>query len=232
MKRSQSKEAIRLWFECLKRADVKGMRINRKHYKAWGDWQTQKFEKWWVEVGQQLFVRNAVSLAVEADSNMDSLTVAIPKSHTPTQAANELRQLLLKHYKEIGHKPKLERSYQLTEGTELKVANVRAYLHTYDINEELAKSKTNGKVTSTELLEAVRLFYFKRTEKWKGKKRKVDGIPTALINGMSVNPISGKRLAMESSDNSGALRAIRRYLTLADRLIANAAKGDWPGRYQ
>ncbi len=232
MKRSQSKEAIRLWFECLKRADAKGLRINRTYYKGWGDWKALRFEKWWMDVGQTLFVRNAVMLAKDADANMKSLLVSVPLSHTPTQAANELRKLLLVHYKGIGHRPKLERSYELTEGKELKVVNVRAYLHTYDIHEQLLKGSSEGKVSSTELLVGVRLFYLKRTEKWKDKKRKVDAIPTALLNGLAVNPINGKRLAMESSDSSGSLRAIRRYLTLAERLIANAAKGDWPGQYQ
>lgn len=191
-----------------------------------------KFEKWWIDIGQRIFVRNAVSLAEDADANMKSLLVAVPLSHAPTQAADELRKLLLAHYKEIGHKPKLERSYQLTEGTELKIANVRAYLHTYDKHEQLVNNSAKGKVTSTELLDAVRIFYLQRTEKWKGKKRKVDPIPSALLNGLAVNPITKRKLAMETSDNSGALRAIRRYLTLADRLIANAAKGDWPGQYQ
>lgn len=232
MKRSQSKEAIRLWFECLKRADAKGLKINRAYYKGWGDWKAMKFEKWWVDIGQRIFIRNAVTLAEDADANMKNLLVAVPLSHTPTQAADELRKLLLTHYRQIGHEPKPERSYQLTEGTELKVANVRAYLHTYDIHEQLLIDSSKGKVTSTELLDAVRLFYLKRTEKWKGKKRKVDPIPPALLNGLAVNPINGKRLAMETSDNSGALRAIKRYLTLADQLIANAAKGDWPGEYQ
>lgn len=232
MKRSQSKEAIRLWFECLKRADAKGLKINHAYYKGWGDWKSSKFEKWWIDVGQRLFVRNAVSFPEDADSKVSSLLVCVPLSHTPTQAADELRKLLLCHYERVGHRPKLERSYELTEGKELKVANVRAYLHTYDINEKLIKGSSKGKVTSTELLGGVRMFYLMRTEKWKGKRRSVDAIPTALLNGLDVNPINGKRLAMEASDNSGALRAIKRYLTLAERLIANAAKGDWPGQYQ
>jgi uncharacterized FlgJ-related protein len=155
--------------------------------------------------------------------------VCIPKSHTATQAANEVRRLLLAHYKAIGHTPKLERSYARTEGKELKAVNVRAYLHTYDIYQQLLARSETGRFT--ELLNAVRLFYLKRTEKWKSSRRRVDGLPTALINGMAVNPVTGKRLAMEASDNSGALRAVRRYLTVAEKLIANAATGDWPGDY-
>jgi len=148
-------------------------------------------------------VRNRVELVAKVEADKDAVFSRIPKSHTPTRAANELRRLLLAHYKETGHKPTLERSYALTEGKELKVVNVRAYLHTYDIHKELVSNS----------------------------KRRVDGLPTALINGMAVNPVTGKRMAMEASDNSGALRAVRRYLTVAEKLIANAAKGDWPGDY-
>ena len=234
MRRSQSKEAIRLWFECLKRARSKKLRINRRYYSDWGDWKSQKFEHWWPQIGKSLFGRKSLGL-IEGDAAAEGddqcFFVRIPKSHTPTQAANELRKFLLDHYKAIGHTLKLERGYTLTEGKELKVVNVRAYLHTYDIHEELLAQNEVGKVSSTELLEAVRIFYLKRTEKWKNSKRRVDGLPTALINGMAVNPVTGKRMAMEASDNSGALRAVRRYLTVADKLIANAAKGDWPGNY-
>ena len=231
MRRSQSKEAIRLWYECLKRAHAAKLKINRRYYSGWGDWQTLPFEKWWPLIGSQLFVRNKVELVEEISDAADAVHIRIPKSHTATQAANEVRRLLLAHYKATGHAPKLERSYALTEGKELKVVNVRAYLHTYDIYQQLLAESETGKVTSTELLNAVRIFYLKRTEKWKGSRRRVDGLPTALINGMAVNPVTGKRMAMEASDNSGALRAVRRYLTVAEKLIANAAKGDWPGDY-
>jgi hypothetical protein len=231
MRRSQSKEAIRLWYECLKRAQAAELKIKRRYYSGWGDWQTLPFEKWWPLVGNQLFVRNKVELVEELSDASDAVYIRIPKSHTATQAANEVRRLLLAHYKAIGQTPKLERSYALTEGKELKVVNVRAYLHTYDIYQQLLARSETGKVTSTELLNAVRLFYLKRTEKWRGSKRRVDGLPTALINGMAINPVTGKRMAMEASDNSGALRAVRRYLTVAEHLIANAATGDWPGDY-
>lgn len=207
------------------------LKINHRYYSGWGDWKAMKFEQWWPAVGQTLFVRNQVELVGKAQTDKDAVFARIPKSHTPTQAANELRRLLLAHYKETGHKPTLGRSYALTEGKELKVVNVRAYLHTYDIHIELLSKSETGKVSSTQLLEAVRFFYLKRTEKWKNSKRRVDGLPTALINGMAVNPVTGKRIAMEASDNSGALRAVRRYLTVAEKLIANAAKGDWPGDY-
>jgi hypothetical protein len=231
MRRSQSKEAIRLWFECLKRAQAAKIKINHRYYSGWGDWKAMTFAQWWPAVGQALFVRSRVELVGKVEADKDAVFARIPKSHTPTQAANELRRLLLAHYKESGHKPTLERSYALTEGKELKVVNVRAYLHTYDIHNELLSESETGKVSSTQLLEAMRIFYLKRTEKWKNSKRRVDGLPTALINGMAVNPVTGKRIAMEASDNSGALRAVRRYLTVADKLIANAAKGDWPGDY-
>ena len=47
MARSTGKEAIRLWFEFLKRAYLAGdVKVNANYYKAWGDAATTKFDTW------------------------------------------------------------------------------------------------------------------------------------------------------------------------------------------
>jgi hypothetical protein len=85
-------------------------------------------------------------------------------------------------------------------------------------------------VSGKELLNEVRLFYLKRTDKWKHTKRQVDGLPTALMNGMAINPFTNEAVNY-GGDESASLRAVKRYLDSANNLIANAAAGNFPGDY-
>jgi len=136
----------------------------------------------------------------------------------------------------------------------MKLTVVRSYLHTYDAYHRLLQRTDNvprqkvinrtGKrdaarktiagsglaVSGKELLHEVRLFYLARTEKWKQSKRKVDAIPLALMNGITINPATIEVLNY-GGDESSALRAIKRYLDSANKLIANAAAGNFPGDY-
>ena len=49
-------------------------------------------------------------------------------------------------------------------------------------------------------------------------KFKVDSLPTALS---------------ETADNeAGALKSIRRYIDVADKVLLNVARGEFPGEYQ
>ena len=70
MARATGKEAIRLWFEFLKRATVaEGVVVNAKHYQAWGDVATTKFETWWRENAEQLFPNKRVEITQRYLSN-------------------------------------------------------------------------------------------------------------------------------------------------------------------
>ena len=251
------KEAFRLWFECLTRAaNNPQFTVNSDYYSGWGDWRTLPFNEWWATVGKALLVTRTdfVSIAAAQAVDVSSVLVAIPKSLTPTQAANELRALLIAHYGEINHTPQKQQSYALTAGAEMKQTVVRSYLHTYDAYHRLlqrvetaprekvinrtGKRDADGRtiagsglgISGKELLHEVRLFYLARTEKWKHTKRQVDGLPSALMNGMTMNPATNERVDY-GGDESSALRAIKRYLESANKLIGNAAAGSFPGDY-
>jgi len=229
MSRANGKEAIRLWFEFLKRAnDIPNLKVNGKYYQGWGDYKNTKFEKWWKDNGDTLFPKNKVEVTKRAFSKTASIQLTVPTTLTPTDAANQVRDLLITHYKAIGHNPKPHRVYALTEGAEIKVSALRAYLHTYDSHEQLMKTKNGEKVTAKELLAEVRRFYLARREKWKKTKRKVEGLPPALAGDL----IYEKSTDMVQSKGSdvGAERAIRRYLAIANNLVHAAAKGDFPSK--
>ena len=116
MARARGKEAIRLWFEFLKRArEVPKLKVNHSYYQGWGDYTNTKFETWWKENGATLFPQNKVEIGKLPFKTSDEILLSVPKTLTPTDAGNQVRDLLITHYKEIGHNPKPHRVYALTE---------------------------------------------------------------------------------------------------------------------
>ncbi len=229
MSRSTGKEAIRLWFEFLKRAyladDVK---VNAKYYQAWGDVATTKFETWWKVHAEQLFPYRKVEVTQRYLSDAGVVHVSVPMALTPTEAANQVRQVLIDHYKGIDHDPKPQRVYQLTPGAELKVSALRSYLATYDANQRLITTLDLHRVPAKLLLAEVRRVYMARSHKWKNTKRKVEGLPMALV-GDIVYDVENDQVISNGSD-LGAERAVRRYLAIASNLVKAAAVGDFPSR--
>lgn len=229
MARSTGKEAIRLWFEFLKRAAATpNLKINNRYYEGWGSYANTKFETWWKINGESLFPRYKVEIAQRYLSNAATLQIAVPMSLTPTQAADQVRELLMVHYKAIGHAPKSERVYALTTGAEIKVSALRAYLHTYDVNQKLMAESAGAKVPAKAVLAEVRRFYLARSERWKNTKRKVEALPSALAGNYSYDAATDT--VTVSGGDVSAERAIRRYLAIADNLIHAVAKGDFPGK--
>ena len=107
MARSTGKEAIRLWFEFLKRAYLAGdVKVNANYYKAWGDVATTKFDTWWRAHAEQLFPNRQVEVTQRYLSDAGVVNVCIPMALTPSEAGNQIRQVLIEHYKEIDHHPK------------------------------------------------------------------------------------------------------------------------------
>lgn len=229
MARATGKEAIRLWFEFLNRAaKVPNLKINTKYYQAWGDFTNTKFEAWWKVNGDLLFPRHKVELTQRYLSNGDVIHLTVPTSLTPTEAANQTRDLLIAHYQEIGHNPKPKRVYALTDGVEMKVSALRAYLHTYDAQQKLIASAASSKISAKLVLAEVRRFYLARSQKWKKTNRKVEGLPSALAGDFEYDPVTDT-VSTKGSDVA-AERAIRRYLSIANNLIHAAAKGDFPSK--
>ena len=160
MSKTAGREGVRLWFEFLKRAHAdKSVHLNKAFYKPWGDYPNQTFNEWWKLYAETLFPRNKVELVQRYLSDSEHVKVSVPMSLTPTQAANQLRDMLIQHYEAIGHVPRAQRAYALTDGVELRISAVRAYLHTYDCHQQLlAERAGEGAVTAKELLAAIRIF--------------------------------------------------------------------------
>jgi hypothetical protein len=154
------------------------------------------------------------------------VNVSIPIVLTPTEAAAQLRKLLIEHYEAIDHKPKPQRMFTLTEGAEIKVSALRAYLATYDANQKLMAHGQMTRVPAKLLLEEVRRFYLARTHRWQHTKRKVEVLPMALAGAVTYEATTDT--VSSSSDDVSAERAVRRYLAIANNLVEAAARGDFP----
>ena len=230
MSKTAGREGARLWFEFVKRAHAdKNVHLNKAFYKAWGDYQNQTFNEWWKQHAETLFPRNRVELVQRYLSDSEHVKVSVPMSLTPTQAANQLRDVLMQHYEAIEHVPRAQRAYALTEGVELRISAVRAYLHTYDCHQQLLAARGGeGVVPAKDLLAAVRCFYRARTLRWQATKRKVEALPMGFAGDFhydkETNTVTTPKYDVT------AIRNIRRYLKIAQRLVENAAKGDFPSK--
>lgn len=229
MARATGKEAIRLWFEFLKRAyHADGVEVNTKLYQSWGNVANTKFETWWKSNAEQLFPYRKVEVVQRYLSDAGVIHVSVPMALTPTEAANQVRQVLIDHYKSIDHQPKPQRVYELTPGAEIKVSALRSYLATYDANQRLMTALEVERVPAKFLLAEVRRVYMGRSHRWKQTKRKVEGLPMALAGDIDYD--SETDAVVSRGSDVSAERAVRRYLAIANNLVSAAAKGDFPGR--
>jgi hypothetical protein len=84
------------------------------------------------------------------------------------------------------------------------------------------------RVPAKMLLAEVRRVYMARSHKWKLTKRKVEGLPMALVGDIDYDSETDTVVA-RGSDVS-AERAVRRYLAIANNLVSAAAVGNFPSR--
>ena len=238
MKKSEGKEAYRLWFEFLRRAFISDKhKVDVSCYADWDDVANITFTRWWRETGTHLLASAHVRIADSSEAASDSIQLSVPLSLTPTDAGNSVREFLLQHYAEIKHTPKRRKGFRLTEGKEIKVRSFRAYLITYDAYRRLLVQQSRGELISSInrtgkrgrpdsklafpaklLLSEVRKSYAAKSRRYSKNKFKVDSLPTALS---------------ETADNeAGALKSIRRHIDIADKVLHNVARGEFPGEYQ
>lgn len=223
--RANSKEAYRLWFEFLKRAiDNPSIKVNLRLYKAWGDVANYKFDKWWTEIGSKVIdldTQSNVSFAVDGKLEDSSYLVRIPKTLTSTEAANQVRQLLLdNNHKQVVSDSKLK----VRHGAELRPATYRAYLHTYDRYVELTKLAEGKRVGNKELLIAVRKFYIARSKRYKNNIWKVDYLPANLLTAINFENLE----EVDVLATAQSIATVGRYLKQANEIMSNVAKGKFP----
>lgn len=223
--RANSKEAYRLWFEFLKRAIANpNIKVNLKLYKEWGDVTNYKFDKWWTEIGSKVIDLDAqsnVTFALDGAQEDSSYLVRIPKTLTSTEAANQLRQLLIEsNHMQVVTQSKLK----VRHGAEIRPPIYRAFLHTYDRHIELIKNSDGNRVGNKELLIAVRKFYIARSKRYKNNLWRVDNLPHNLHTAINFDNLD----EVDVLATAPSIATVGRYLKQANEIMENVAKGKFP----
>ena len=229
-----NKEPYRLWFEFLKRAKARDMKVH-KDYVEWGD-TTMGFDRWWKNHGSTMFniVSNGVDLVSEATAHDDNYYLfAIPKHLSPRQTRDEAEKLMKRLKAEHGQ-IKLNARWRLADDTAPRFEFFRAYLHTLDCKDKLVaqaikEGKSADDVNVVHILAALRLYYIKKGERYKFKG---DAMPQRLTHGDGGHQTDPSKIVV--SDHSDpkvateSINAIREYLKKGEKVLENVAKGVFP----
>jgi hypothetical protein len=228
-----SKEPFRLWYEFLKRAKAKGMKVH-KDYAEWGD-TTVSFNKWWEHHGSGLIsvVANGVELATAQTIDDENYYLfAIPKHLSARQTRVEAEGLM-KRLKAKDGQVKLNTRWRITEGSSPKGESYRAYIHALDCKDKLVKQairdgKSEKDVKAVQVLAALRLYYIKKHERYKGKG---DLMPQRITHGDGGYETDASKIVTDHSDPKVAtdsINAVREYLKKAEATLQNVANGTFP----
>ena len=87
-------------------------------------------------------------------------------------------------------------------------------------------SEHTSHVPAKLLLAEIRRYYMARTHKWQHTKRREEGLPMALAGDFTYD--SETKTVSSPKHDDTAIRNIRRYLSIAKRLVENAGKGEFP----
>jgi hypothetical protein len=212
------REAYRLWYEALRLARAsadpevrRALGASAAFYAPWGD-TGGRFDAWWKDHARLFEERYQVRRlgAGEAPADPDALVIEVPLTAATTELARRARAIIRearagqeRDARRSKSKRRPTATYRLTEGSEPKLRAVRDALTVYrDVY--MRDPRLRGK----KLLDAVHAFYAGR--------KKSRRIPMPL-------EVSG-------GDTTVAMRNLRRYIQRAERIVLNAARGEFPGR--
>jgi hypothetical protein len=227
-------EPYRLWYEFLNRAKARGMKVS-KDYVEWGDTNIG-FRRWWTERGSSLItvVANGVDLAnSQTLSNDNYYLFAIPKHLSPRQTRDEAEQLMKRLKAEHGQ-IKLIARWNLSQDAAPKLESYRSYLHALDcydklIKKAMAEGKTEKDVKLVEVLGALRLYYIKKHERYKGKG---DFMPQRLTHGDGGHETDPSKIVVSDHSHpkvaTQSINAVRDYLKKSNEILERVAKGSFP----
>lgn len=229
-----NREPFRLWFEFLKRAKARGMKVS-KDYVEWGDTNTT-FDKWWDAHGSKLIcvVANGVNLATDETNNDENYYLfAIPKHLSPRQTRVEAESLMKRLKAEHGE-VKLNTKWRLSDDAAPKLDSYRTYLHALDckdklVNAAIAKGESEKDVKFVDVLAALRLYYIKKHERYKGKG---DAMPYRLMHGDGGYETDPTKIVVSDHSHpkvaTQAINGVRDYLKQGEAILERVANGKFP----
>lgn len=218
----EPEEAYLLWYEFLwlarfseDRKVQAALKKREKFYEPWGD---EYFfpEDWW-EAHRHLFEEIHVVRRLksgESPSAPDAIVVEIPLAQSPTKLTKDVNEIIRAAWVERatrGTKQKKNSTarYKMSEGSDVKRRKLTDILNVY------ISALDNENVRGEKLLKAIRAEFQKKAA------RGVAKIPSTLLYDTE-----------DIADKERALKAVKRYIQKAEKIILNVANGEFPGDYQ
>lgn len=206
-----------------------------KDYAEWGD-TSIGFDRWWASHGSKMFtiVSNGVDLANAVTANDDNYYLfAIPKHLSPRQTRDEAEKLMKRLKAEHGQY-KLNAKWRITEDAALKLESMRVYIHALDchanlVKQAIADGKTEKDVKLVEVLAALRLYYIKKHERYKGKG---DLMPQRLTHGDGGHETDPTKIVVSDHSHpkvaTQSINAVREYLKKGNEILERVSSGIFP----
>jgi hypothetical protein len=212
------KQVYRLWYQYLQIARQssdkkvrKALERSARYYKPWGDIDNVKFDAWWKKYNHLFEEQFSIRRLSRSDRpDPKSLLIEVPLTQPKGKLFSQVRKIIADAYpisKPIKGKFRPVSQYRLTAGAEPRTLALNDMLIVY--RDVYLKNKP---LRGQELLDKVHAFY-------RGRKRNKQ-IPSLL------------QIDEKNEDNRRALRNMRRYISKAERVMLNVAKGNFPGDYE
>lgn len=223
-KLSARQSAYWLWYEyllvALDSTDKKvrdALTIHKPFYAPWHAERREAFNAWWKTHGYLFEEKYTVRrlMAGETPSDPNALVIEVPLTQSPTVLTKKIKAIVQEAFDEAAKFNRKSKKvptahYTLTVGSEPKLDAVREMLTVYrDVY-----LKNRG-LRGERLLLAIHAHYLKRRNKRYAK------VPVALL----YDPT-------DAESKARALRTMRRYISKAEAIVLNVARGQFPGRYE
>lgn len=176
-------------------------------------------------------VSNGVDLANAVTANDDNYYLfAIPKHLSPRQTRDEAEKLMKRLKAEHGQY-KLNAKWRITEEAALKLESMRVYIHALDchanlVKQAIADGKTEKDVKLVEVLAALRLYYIKKHERYKGKG---DLMPQRLTHGDGGHETDPTKIVVSDHSHpkvaTQSINAVREYLKKGNEILERVSSG-------
>lgn len=243
-------EPYRLWFEFLKLAyRDPSIKVDSKKYADWGDVANSDFDKWWADHWKPLFAAQSGAKIISSQSEYQdaandprAIVLRISLTVRSKQQLGDVRDAIAKATK--GEKFKSAKGggrFELQVKRSKRLETLRVILRMYQL---WLANKEDIEVTARAYLDWAEAWNGKvDTKGWKRSKIFVPAHLKRYVELLDLLPTQKKRGASnrtsKGSVNSGTGTNIdtgrnqtRRYITQAQKIIRNVARGDFPGKYQ
>lgn len=229
-------EGYRLWFEYLRFAlSDPSVKVQHAVYEPWGDVATAKFTEWWSQHWRELFavpanvrVIDGSDKLVQPLSDPDVLVIAIHRTGTETQRLDDIRTAMRLRFGKSTLKNPVKPRFEISAKRSVHYPALRSMLRLLQLYAE--------KKTLEEATVAYMEWVLSWNEKIKGTKREPSHVPKTLERfyreiKLYEEDVSKYGRAKQSQKYNNAKNDARKFLQQGRKVLANVAKGQFPGTY-